>query len=241
MIVNCIIAENSPAGIACAYGGAPTLMGCTIMRHDTGIFHAGPASTITNCTIYANNQGLSCNGNEVTITNTILWGNHDYEIRIGQFSSASVSYCDVEDGRAGIVVYGTLNWGEGNIELNPVFEDAAGRLAPDSPCIDAGDNTAVPVGILTDLDGNSRFVDDPCTPDTGNGTPPVVDMGAYEFQLSCRADLDGSGTVDLGDLGILLADFGCTGSSCPGDIDCDGDTDLGDLGILLAEFGNTCP
>jgi hypothetical protein len=241
VIVNCIIAENFGAGIACAYGGAPTIIGCTIMRHGTGIFHAGPASTITNCTIYANIQGLSCNGNEVTIKNTILWGNHDYEISIGQFSTASVSYCDVEDGRAGIVVYGTLNWGEGNIELNPVFEDAACRLSGDSPCIDAGDNTAVPAGILSDLDGNSRFVDDPCTPNTGSGTPPIVDMGAYEFQLSCRADLDDSGIVDLSDLGILLAGFGCTGGSCPGDIDCDDDTDLGDLGILLANFGTTCP
>ncbi len=40
----------------------------------------------------------------------------------------------------------------------------------------------MPVGITTDLDGNPRFVDDPATDDTGNGEPPIVDMGAYEFQ-----------------------------------------------------------
>jgi hypothetical protein len=35
--------------------------------------------------------------------------------------------------------------------------------------------------IPWDLDGGCRFVDNPDAPDTGNGTPPIVDMGAYEF------------------------------------------------------------
>ena len=55
------------------------------------------------------------------------------------------------------------------------------HLSAGSPCIDAGDNTAVPTGIVTDLDGNARFRDDPSVPDTGVGPAPVVDMGAYEF------------------------------------------------------------
>jgi hypothetical protein len=51
-------------------------------------------------------------------------------------------------------------------------------------------------------------------------------------------DLNGDGRVDLSDLGILLADFGCLPPGpCPGDVDGDGDTDLADLGILLANFG----
>jgi hypothetical protein len=58
----------------------------------------------------------------------------------------------------------------------------------------------------------------------------------------CPGDLNGDGQVDLADLGILLADFGCTAPGpCPGDIDGDGDTDLADLGILLANFGEVCP
>jgi hypothetical protein len=51
-------------------------------------------------------------------------------------------------------------------------------------------------------------------------------------------DLNNDGCVDLADLGILLADFGCTGGNCPGDVDGDGDTDLTDLGILLANWGS---
>ena len=52
-------------------------------------------------------------------------------------------------------------------------------------------------------------------------------------------DLNADDCVDLADLGILLADFGCTAGpgNCPGDVDGDGDTDLADLGILLANFG----
>jgi len=53
------------------------------------------------------------------------------------------------------------------------------RLQSSSPAIDAGDNSAVPAGVTTDLGGMSRFVDHPY-PDWGNGPAPIVDMGAYE-------------------------------------------------------------
>jgi len=79
--------------------------------------------------------------------------------------------------------------GGGNIDENPLFVDAIGmdniagtmdddlRLQTGSPAIDAGDNSLVPLGVTTDLDGNPRIVD-------GDGdTTETVDMGAYEFQL----------------------------------------------------------
>jgi hypothetical protein len=47
--------------------------------------------------------------------------------------------------------------------------------------IDAGDNTALPGDLTTDLDGLSRFTDVATKADTGVGPAPVVDMGAYEF------------------------------------------------------------
>jgi len=53
-------------------------------------------------------------------------------------------------------------------------------------------------------------------------------------------DLDGDGCVGHPDLGILLADWNCTGGDCPGDCDGDGDTDHADLGILLADWGSEC-
>ena len=74
--------------------------------------------------------------------------------------------------------------GAGNIDADPLFLDAATGvycLSAGSPAIDAGDNTAVPAGIVSDLDGGARYVDDPATYDTGIGPAPVVDLGAHEF------------------------------------------------------------
>ena len=55
----------------------------------------------------------------------------------------------------------------------------------------------------------------------------------------CAGDLDGDGDTDQGDLGVLLADWGCDDpvNGCAGDLDGDDDTDQGDLGILLADWG----
>jgi hypothetical protein len=160
--------------------------------------------------------------------------------------------------------------GIGNIGDAPVFVDADGpdddpntwedndyRLSAGSPCIDAADNEAVPPDEL-DLDGdddvdepvpfdlyrNPRFVDDPGTDDTGNGTPPIVDMRAYEFQgITCPGDLDGDNDTDQADLGVLLADWGCDDpdNGCPGDLNGDDRTDQADLGILLADWGCGVP
>jgi len=56
------------------------------------------------------------------------------------------------------------------------------HLMPISPCIDAGDNAAVPAGIKQDVDSKPRFIDHPTIEPTG-GTPAPVDMGAYEYQV----------------------------------------------------------
>jgi hypothetical protein len=66
---------------------------------------------------------------------------------------------------------------------DPQFVNPAGgdfRLQPGAPGIDAGDNAAVPVDLLADLDGNPRFDDVLSAPNSGPGTPPIVDRGAYE-------------------------------------------------------------
>ncbi len=76
----------------------------------------------------------------------------------------TITYSIVEDGWSGT----------GNLNADPLFVNApAGnlRLQNCSPAINAGDDTAVPAGITTDLDGNPRFYN--------SGT---VDMGAYEYQ-----------------------------------------------------------
>lgn len=120
-----------------------------------------------------------------TITNTIVWGNsaavEGNEINIADFnpSNPTFSYCDIA-GSGGSAGWNTAmgNDGGGNIDADPLFADAANdalQLLSGSPCINTGDNSAVPAGITIDLDENARIVD---------GT---VDMGAYEYFLAAPA------------------------------------------------------
>lgn len=55
----------------------------------------------------------------------------------------------------------------------------------------------------------------------------------------CPADVNGSGTVDLDDLDLVLTNFGSTTSE--GDTNGDGTVNLDDLDAVLTAFGTTCP
>jgi len=203
-----------------------------------GVYSNWSSPTITNSTIAGNTAGNVAGGayfggeTSPTIINSIVWGNGLEEIYVDESSTLVVSYSNVQGG-----------WlGTANIDADPLFVDPINdnyRLSPGSSCTDAGDNTAVPKSISTDLDGNPRFLDDPGMPDTGNGEPPIVDMGAFEFQgASCVADLDDSGAVDFGDILAILSAWGNKGG--PEDLDGSGFVDFGDLLIVLSSWG-PCP
>jgi predicted outer membrane repeat protein len=154
-----------------------------------------------------------------TIANIIAWNNSPSELS-GVVDG--VQYSCVKDGAPPAS-------GPGNISADPRFvrsptpgpdglwgtaDDDAGdlRLQPGSPCIDAGNNLVMPA-ISVDLAGNPRFRDDPSTPDSGNGTAPIIDLGALEFQgASCSADFNGDG--DYGTDGDIEAFFACLAGSC---------------------------
>jgi hypothetical protein len=164
---------------------------------------------MTNCTVvdnFAADRGggvFATNAYaRLTMANCVLWGNgapSGPELAVIQRDndrcSVTVSYSDLSGGPEGVYGEGdyTLHWGAGNIDADPLFADSAGddyRLTSQSPCIDAADNDALPGNLAADLDGNPRSVDDPGTGDTGNGMPPIVEMGAYEFQGGLVAQLD---------------------------------------------------
>lgn len=63
--------------------------------------------------------------------------------------------------------------------------------------------------------------------------------GVLTLSLDCDADFDNNGAVDLSDLSLLLANFGCT-SGCTIDLNGDGITDLADLTLMLSAFGTSC-
>lgn len=131
--------------------------------------------TIFNTVIYSNSAdrggGLAVVGGDLLLTNSVLWGNTEEQIYDGIMGLVSVRYSVVEGGYTGV----------GNINDEPMFVDAEGGdfcLLPGSPCIDAADGDLAPE---FDFDGNPR-VDDPVTPDTGEGLITYVDIGAYEYQ-----------------------------------------------------------
>ena len=263
-ITGCTITDNtasvSGGGIYC-YHCNPTIANCTITGNTAtdadslggGIcYKRGSTAVAANCILWANS---AIQGSQIG-----MQGRSQSE----EYPTLAVMHCDVEGGQAGVYVGegSTLIWGNGNIDADPLFVDpnaADYHLSTGSPCIDAGCNCAVPVDFADldgdgdtdeylpfDLDGEGRFFDDPNTPDTGSGLPPIVDMGAYEFGGSdlppCRGDLDGDRDVDVADLAVLLGHYGMTSGAngADGDMDCDGDIELSDLADFLGTYGDVC-
>lgn len=172
-LINCLLTDNQAGldggAVWAANGMVATLINSTIARN-TAPMGGGVAS------VDATNESL------VIATNCVLWDNQDAD---GQGEAAQLAFGT----GAPIVNYSAIEGltgllgGAGNIGDDPEFVDPDNgdfRLHATSPCIDAGDGSAVPGGVDTDLDGNPRFLDIPETPDTGAGDPPIVDMGAYE-------------------------------------------------------------
>lgn len=231
-VYNALFDNNSASnggGIhAAACGGGVIDIGAsTVVRNGPSGLHLrnGGAASVGGASgvISASNLVVAENVNQIRVT-----------LRDTTVAPA-VTYSNVAGGHVGA----------GNIDADPGFVNAAGgdfRLAGGSACIDAGTNATLPPSITTDLAGNARYVDDPATADTGAGTAPLIDMGAFEFQASggCPADLDGDGVVSINDLALLLSNYGNPGGPAQGDLDGDGVIGLADLTTLLSAFGAPC-
>jgi len=220
----------------------------------------GVPITITNCTIVANWSKHTAGGlwMDGTVANTILFYNVSLvepgdtpEPLAEQQSQGDIAFisCTVE----GLSVPSAEH--PGTISANPkllalpilanptafypTYTPGDLHLQDNSPCTDAGDNSVVPVGVTVDLDGVARFVDDPAAPNVGVGTPPYVDMGAYEVQLiALPGDLTGDGSVDGADLAVLLGAWGQCGNcgTCSADLNGDCMVNGVDLAILLGNW-----
>lgn len=223
-VANVLFSENV-AGLGVLYSNAasPVITNATVINNAEtsggntfGVFTTFNAEPVVRNSIFKNNSSHGeSGGNGITTFSNVIID--------GPFFSA------IDDGV---------------IQIDPQL-DSDGRPLPGSPVIDAGNNATVPAAVVTDLDGNPRFVDDPDTPDTGQGTAPIVDLGAFEFQPPVVAnsgpDMDGSGCVDTNDLGMMLGSFGQTvPPNTGGDLTGDGVIDSTDLGIMLGWFGSGC-
>jgi predicted outer membrane repeat protein len=152
--------------------------------------------TVTNCTFVGNHASqkggaIYHQDTSLAVVNSVLWGNvdaggSDESAQIHTESgSVAVSYSCVQGWTGGL-------GGAGNLGSEPRLYNVTDPAGPDgvfftlddgltlrrgSPCIDAADGTAAPA---TDLRGQTRY-DDAATPNTGAGTIPYADRGAYEF------------------------------------------------------------
>ena len=194
----------------CSFSGNSAQYGGGIYTNRSG--NTSINTNIVNCTISGNvasfnGGGVYMTSSTTSLSNCILWANSSINgSQIYNYdSSISVSYSDIQGG-----------WeGDGNIDADPSFvrdPDDGGdgwgvgdnddfgdlQLQAGSPCMDAGDNTAVPADTA-DIDADNdtiertpldlllmpRFIDAPIA-DTGVSDLPdypyVIDMGAYEWR-----------------------------------------------------------
>jgi len=198
-ILNTFISDNAAGtvggGIACVDICGPEITNCLISENVAafdggGMYNSGSNPTLLNCTVYGNfapfsGGGIYNDSSNPTVTNSILWNNGN-EIS----GTATVSYSCIQNGFAGT----------NNTDQDPLFA-AAGegnlRLSVGSPCIDTGNNTAIPPEITIDIDGKPRIIDGNCD---STGT---ADMGAYEFGWVYIGDFAGGCDIDFADFAVF--------------------------------------
>jgi hypothetical protein len=173
---------------------------------------SGRLVNVTFCGNEAGGRGggtIHADGGEINYFNVIMWGNQapqnpQNHNDIG--NTATFSYSLVEGGCPDGAICSDMvsgdplfmaepdagvdsEWGTANDEYGDL------RLGIGSPAVDAGDNSVVPVDSYDlDKDGDTaevlpydlvkktRFKDIDTVIDTGNGTAPIIDLGAYEQQ-----------------------------------------------------------
>jgi hypothetical protein len=166
----------------------------------------------TGVSCYEKNSGRG--GGHATGDSLIIWGNTK-QVDLDALSSFTATYSDIGGGYAGA----------GNIDIDPLFVDAAGgdfHLTAASPAVGAG------------KDGSDMG----CYPYDGPPPPP-------EF---VRGDTNGDGWIDLSDaIGILFHLYaGAPAGACPDALDVDDSgiidgTDPARLLLYLYEEGTAPP
>ncbi len=156
---DCVIADHGPNG-NCVIGiGTGTIsFHRVLIEHNfwergsniISLAGGGEANVILNHVTIAGNgandavPALWVRGNRTTVTieNSIIFNYQESEIRMDDVN-LNVRYSDIKGGEDGIEMEGgNLQWGDGNLDADPLFRDAENGdydLISDSPCIDAGD------------------------------------------------------------------------------------------------------
>jgi len=173
VFINTLIAENNApisSGIGILWGYEQMyVINSTIV--DNGDCSEGTINLVGN--------------SHITLINTILRNDPETEIWFAPYdepNSASVEYCNIDGGIDAIDTNnnGTVYWGEGNIDEDPLFvggDPFSYELTKYSPCVDSGNPDTTGLHLpATDLAGNPRIF---------NGR---IDIGAYECQDTVSID-----------------------------------------------------
>ncbi|HLH56203.1 MAG TPA: immunoglobulin domain-containing protein [Verrucomicrobiae bacterium] len=164
---NCVITSNSAVAGGGSYSG--TFYNCLFTANAaraTGYGGGAAYTTLYNCTVSSNSAPDAGGVFDTILFNSIVYDNS--APTNANYSGGSFNSCCTAP---------LPGSGTGNITNSPLFVSAAQanfRLQPGSPCFNTGNNLYNGANGLTDLDGNPRFFDS------------VVDMGAYEIQVSSQ-------------------------------------------------------
>lgn len=191
-----------------------------------------------------------------------IWGDNDFiageppfiYIGNGEFGVTEWSFvpyvCDVIDASAGVTSECDLNSGVYTQEINLTLLDppASGEITLNGQdFILDGNNTSSLSGVailatltLEDLVSNGLTVDlnIDFVADTGCGAV-FLDVFSAPESCFCLNDANFDGSINVGDILLVLAEFGCT-AGCNADVTGDGNVNVSDLLSILSEFGQTC-
>lgn len=208
-LVNCRVlgnhAENGGGGVFGHVDSQLMLTNVAFSGNDAGSLGGAVAThdvvTIRHCSFGGNTSDAGADGLHLdvgssgTVANCALGQNGTSDLH--NDGAATITHTCVSSGAAPP--------GAGNLVANPKFRHLAGddgvagteddnlRLRGDSPCIDHGNTAAIPTDPLDvdgdlavgetlpiDLEGKPRRLQDAVVPDTGAGSVPQPDLGAYE-------------------------------------------------------------
>lgn len=176
-IKNSLIEKSNYWGIDVSNYSDVDIINSIVKDHtEFGVFNhviSYGSTDIINSNIINNGNGIYCQNTPCNIINSIVANNDDLQIEVWSNPMPYAEYSNIQDRFSG-GISGLVNWGEGNIDENPLFLNPNGEeiidynLQQGSACINSGN----PTGDYEELDilGNLRVVDN------------VIDMGAIENQ-----------------------------------------------------------
>jgi len=229
-LTHCIFKDNSAGqdggGMDNRSGSNPALTNCSFSGNSAsddggGMHNIQSSPTLSNCTFSDNSAADNGGGmydddtGRATVTNCVLWGNSDSsgtgEAAQVYGAAAVVSHSCIQGCNDHCLDPGDHNIGDDPLHvIGPLGDYYLSQIAAgqehDSPCVDAGGDTAVNLG----LDLLSTRTD-------AVGDAEIVDMG-YHYVMDCN----GNDIPDQCDLCCGSPGGPCDVPGCGGSWDCNG-------------------